>query len=195
MKLLIIAGFLGSGKTTLLLQIARRLSSDSQKIAIIENEMGEIGIDGEYLSLEGLHVQELFGGCICCTLSIGLIETLDQVEQQYQPDLAIIEATGAARPGDIKANVHKYRPELGCIQVITLVDAARYEMLMEVMSPLITAQIQTADIVAVNKIDRVQPETTDQILQQVACLNPQANVMAISIDKGTQLNPLMAALI
>ena len=64
MKLLIIAGFLGSGKTTLLLQIAKHLAASSQRIAIIENEMGEVGVDGEYLTLEGLHVQELLGGCI-----------------------------------------------------------------------------------------------------------------------------------
>ena len=69
MKLLIIAGFLGSGKTTLLLQVAERLAASSLRIAIIENEMGEVGVDGGYLGLEGLHVQELLGGCICCTLA------------------------------------------------------------------------------------------------------------------------------
>ncbi len=85
MKLLIIAGFLGSGKTTLLLQVAKHLAAASQRIAIIENEMGEVGVDGEYLTLEGLHVQELLGGCICCTLAAGLVGTLEKVQRLFQP--------------------------------------------------------------------------------------------------------------
>lgn len=76
MELIIISGFLGSGKTTLLLGMARSLVEASIRVAIIENEVGEIGIDGQYLRQEGLEVQELFGGCICCTLSAGLVPTL-----------------------------------------------------------------------------------------------------------------------
>src|SRR5210317_1406548 len=104
MKLLIIAGFLGSGKTTLLLQVAKHLAAASKRIAIIENEMGEVGVDGDYLTLEGLHVQELLGGCICCTLAAGLVGTLEKVERLFQPDLVILEATGSARPSDITQN-------------------------------------------------------------------------------------------
>ena len=85
MKLLIIAGFLGSGRTTLLLEVARRLVAVPQKIAIIENEVGEIGIDGKYLHQKGLQVQELFGGCVCCTLSADLVSTLEKIEKLYQP--------------------------------------------------------------------------------------------------------------
>jgi len=193
-NLLIIAGFLGSGKTTLLLQVARRLNLSSRRIAIIENEMGEVGVDGEYLNLEGLHVQELFGGCICCTLSSGLLKTMEKVERLYQPDLVMLEATGAARPGAIVVNVRNRRPDVVDIQVITLVDAKRYEMLMEMMTPLLTAQIQAADIVAVNKIDQVEPETVDRITRDVGPLNPRAKVIAISAEEPTCLNALMDGL-
>ncbi len=191
MKLLIIAGFLGSGKTTLLLRIVKQLSAGPQKIAIIENEIGEIGVDGEYLNLEGLQVQELFGGCICCTLSVGLLETLEDLDRLYQPDLVILEATGVARPGDIIENVRKYQSRIQEIQVITLVDACRYEMLLEVMEPLVTGQIGAADIVAVNKIDKVAPEALDQIMQSVAGLNPRAKVTAISADQKLHLNTIL----
>ena len=191
MKLLIIAGFLGSGKTTLLLRIVKQLSAGPQKIAIIENEIGEIGVDGEYLNLEGLQVQELFGGCICCTLSVGLLETLEDLDRLYQPDLVILEATGVARPGDIIDKVRKYQSRIQEIQVITLVDACRYEMLLEVMEPLVTGQIGAADIVAVNKIDKVAPEALDQIMQSVAGLNPRAKVTAISADQKLHLNTIM----
>jgi G3E family GTPase len=108
LKLLLISGFLGSGKTTLLLQIARRLAAASQKVAIIENEVGEIGIDGQYLRREGLEVQEMFGGCVCCTLAVDLVTTLRKLEESVQPDRVILEATGVAPPG---AKVAPQRPK------------------------------------------------------------------------------------
>lgn len=191
MKLLMIAGFLGSGKTTLLLQIARRLSEASLNIAIIENEIGEIGVDGDYLNMNGLHVQELFGGCICCTLATSLVATLQKLEQRYKPDLVILEPTGAAVPGDITANLHNFPSKLGGIHTITILDASRYEMLMEMMEPLLTSQIQAADRVAVNKIDQVNQEMVDRIIQSVGHLNPQAKVNAISAEAQTNLNTLI----
>ena len=194
MKLLIIAGFLGSGKTTLLLQVTKQLAAASQRIAIIENEMGEVGVDGEYLTLEGLHVQELLGGCICCTLAAGLLGTLEKVERLFQPDLVILEATGSARPSDITQNLRDYRADVGAIQIITLVDPSRHEMLMEVMTPLVTAQIQAADIVAVNKIDQVERETVQRTIQSARELNPRARLVASSAEQRTPLDTLMADL-
>ena len=194
MKLLIIAGFLGSGKTTLLLQVAKHLAAASQRITIIENEMGEVGVDGEYLTLEGLHVQELLGGCICCTLAAGLVGTLEKVQRLFQPNLVILEATGSARPSDITKNLREYGKNLDAIQIITLVDPSRHEMLMEVMTPLVTAQIQAADIVAVNKIDQVERETVQRTIQSARELNPRASIVAISAEERTQLDTLMADL-
>ena len=76
MKLLSISGFLGSGKTTLLLRVAREFSKRFSKVAIIENEIGEVSIDSKFLQKEGLEIQELFGGCICCVMQLDLIETI-----------------------------------------------------------------------------------------------------------------------
>ncbi|MCP3954179.1 MAG: GTP-binding protein [Desulfobacterales bacterium] len=191
MKLLIMAGFLGSGKTTLLLRIAKRLSAASLKIAIIENEIGETGVDGDYLNLEGLQVQELFGGCICCTLSSGLIETLEKIEAHYQPELVILEATGAARPGDILTNLKKLQSKVESIQTVTLVDAPRFEMLMEMMTPLLTTQIEAANPVVVNKIDQVQEKTLERIIQTISRLNPGAKISTVSAEKGTNLNSFL----
>ena len=194
MKLLIIAGFLGSGKTTLLLQVAKHLAAASQRIAIIENEMGEVGIDGDYLALEGLHVQELLGGCICCTLASGLVGTLEKVRRLFQPDLVILEATGSARPADVKLTLGDYRADVDSTQVITLVDPSRHEMLMEVMTPLVTAQIQAADIVAVNKIDRVERERVERAIRDARTLNSRASIFAISAEERARLDALMAEL-
>ena len=195
MKLLVIAGFLGSGKTTLLLEVARRLTAASQNIAIIENEVGEIGIDGKYLRQEGLQVQELFGGCICCTLSVDLVSTLQKVEQLFQPVLTIIEPTGLASPGDVVTTVRSYAPMVTDIMVLVLLDAARYELLYEMLTPLLTAQIQSADIVAINKIDAVEGANIDLISKNVNQLNPQARVVAISAEKRINLEPLVMELV
>ena len=195
MKLLIIAGFLGSGKTTLLLEVARRLTAASQNIAIIENEVGEIGIDGKYLRQEGLQVQELFGGCICCTLSVDLVSTLQKVDRLFQPVLTIIEPTGLASPGDVVTTVRSYAPMVTDIMVLVLLDAARYELLYEMLTPLLTAQIQSADIVAINKIDAVDGANIDLISKNVNQLNPQARVVAISAEKRINLEPLVMELV
>lgn len=194
MKLLVIAGFLGSGKTTLLLEVAQRLAAVSQRIAIIENELGEIGIDGKYLRQEGLQVQDLFGGCICCTLSVDLVSTLQKVERLFQPALTIIEPTGLASPGDVVTAVRSYAPMVTDIMVLVLLDATRYEMLYEMLTPLLTAQIQSADIVAINKIDVVDGAHIDIIRKNVNQLNPQARVVAISAEKRINLEPLLREL-
>jgi G3E family GTPase len=194
LKLLLISGFLGSGKTTLLLEIARRWAAASQKVAIIENEVGEIGIDGQYLRREGLEVQEIFGGCVCCTLAVDLVTTLKKLEESVQPDRVILEATGVARPGDIVPTVRRYAPMVDEIQVLSLVDAPRYDMLLEVMNPLVTAQIGAADIVAVNKIDEMDEAGIDRIRRSVADLNEKTRVVAISAEQQINLEDLMGAL-
>jgi len=193
-RLLLISGFLGSGKTTLLLQIARRLSADSRKIAIIENEVGQVGIDGQYLRREGLEVQELFGGCVCCTLSVDLVTTLKKLDRLVQPDRVILEATGVARPGDIVPTVRRYASMVDEIQVLLLVDAPRYEMLLEVMNPLVTAQVGAADLVVINKIDEIDEPGIDRITKSVQGLNGKARVVAISAEKQINLETLMGEL-
>ena len=194
MKLLLISGFLGSGKTTLLLEIARHLAAGSEKIAIIENEVGEVGIDGQYLRREGLEVQEMFGGCICCTLSVDLVTTLKKLDRSFGPETVILEATGIARPGDIIPNVRKYASMVDEILALVLVDGPRYEMLLEVMNPLVTAQIGAADVVVINKIDEMDEAGIEDIRRSVSDLNEKARVVAISAEQKTNLEDLMDAL-
>jgi G3E family GTPase len=193
MKVIIIAGFLGSGKTTLLLQMAKSFSAASKKTAVIENELGEFGVDGDYLELEGLQVKQLLGGCICCTLSSGLVETLENLNRNYSSDIIILEATGAANPGDIVANLGLCRIPIHSIKVITLVDAKRYEMLMKMMTPLLTSQILTADIVIISKIDSVETKIVEHIIHDISIINNYGYIHAASLEKGkmTDLNLIM----
>jgi G3E family GTPase len=194
-NILCIAGFLGSGKTTVLLEVARAMAEDGIKLAVIENEIGEVGVDGGYVREQGLPVRELFGGCICCTLQSGLVETLLAVESEYHPDWVIVEPTGLAAPGDLLGVVVDHCPEVDTIRVLTLVDAPRWPMLLEIVEPLVTAQLDTADVVAVNKIDEVDEEALAAVLSSVRSLAGKASVLPISAGTGAGMKRLLAAVI
>jgi G3E family GTPase len=185
MNLLSIAGFLGSGKTTLLLRVAREFSSRFSKIAIIENEIGEIGIDSQYLRKQGLEIQELFGGCICCVMQLDLIETIKKVEQVVKPDWIILEPTGAADPGDVGKAVRQYSPSVEFICNVVLLDAPRFKMFSEIMIPMLTAQMNAADIVAINKIDEVDSVEVKNITRRVGQLTNDADIVPICAEDGT----------
>jgi G3E family GTPase len=124
-----------------------------------------------------------------------LVSTLEKVERLFQTDLTIIEPTGLASPGDVVTAVRSYAPMVTDIMVLTLLDATRYEMLYEMLTPLLTAQIQSADIVAINKIDVVEGANIDLISKNVNQLNPQARVVSISAEKRINLEPLVMELV
>jgi G3E family GTPase len=191
MNLLSIAGFLGSGKTTLLLRVAREFSSRFSKIAIIENEIGEIGIDSQYLRKQGLEIQELFGGCICCVMQLDLIETIKKVEQVVKPDWIILEPTGAADPGDVGKAVRQYSPSVEFICNVVLLDAPRFKMFSEIMIPMLTAQMNAADIVAINKIDEVDSVEVKNITRRVGQLTNGADIVPICAEDGTGVTGLI----
>ncbi len=194
MNVLCIAGFLGSGKTTILLAAARALTEAGARLAIVENEIGEVGIDGGYVREQGLPVRELFGGCICCTLQSGLVETLRGIDGQYAPDWVVIEPTGLAAPGDMLGPIRDNVPELGEIRVLTVVDAARWEMLLEVVEPLVASQLASADVVAVNKVDDVDEATLAAVLASVRTLAGAAEVLPVSAASGAGMEHLLERL-
>ena len=195
MKLLVIAGFLGSGKTTVLLDLARRMTDRGLSLAIVENEIGEIGVDGEVIRRHGLVVRELFGGCICCTLQTGLAQALRDIEAEFDPDWAVVEPTGLAAPGDITRTVLQLMPSIGSATVLTLVDAERWEMLVEVVEPLVTAQIEAADVIAVNKIDTVGETAAAAVTGAVRSLNAEAPIVLTAAADGRGLQELSEAVL
>lgn len=195
MNLLCIAGFLGSGKTTVLLELARTMTQSGLRLAIVENEIGDVGVDGGYVREAGLPVQELFGGCICCTLQTGLVETLRALEAQYAPDWVVVEPTGLAAPGDLMKTVRTYMPQIARSRVLTLVDAGRWEMLQQVVEPLITAQLEAADVIAVNKIDQVDEAVVAGIEEAVRRANATAVIRRMSAVSGSGMGDLQGCLL
>ena len=191
MRLIIVAGFLGSGKTTLILSIASELVSRGVKVVIIENEVGQIGIDNQYLELEGLRVKKLQSGCICCALSSDLVTTLSRLRESFHPDVIILEPSGVANVAKI-LEIIDCSPS-GSIQrkVVVLVDPMRFKAIMAVTFPFVQESLNVADIVAINKIDRVDQVALGEIKKEISGLTGTAKVAEISALQGTGLRDLM----
>lgn len=173
MHLLVITGFLGSGKTTLLLRLAALACSGGYKVAILVNEVGEIGIDNQVMRRLGLNVWEILGGCICCSLAGDVAGTLEKVKADFDPDLVLLEPTGAADPRNLMNILNRYHgAQFTSMFRVALLDPLRLTMLMAVLSPLITATVQQADLVLINKADAASPEEMAFALETIRQLSP-----------------------
>ena len=189
MKVLLFGGFLGSGKTSVILQAARYLAEefpasgpDSGKpsLVIIENEVGEAGIDDKILKAEGLSVRELFAGCICCTLNAELTVCLNEIQEELSPEWVIIETTGMAVPSRIAETITKFGKGIDSLKTIVVTDAERWDDLITIMPGLIEEQIAEANIVLLNKIDCLEPEQVSEVEESIRIINSSARFYAIS---------------
>lgn len=196
MRLLLIAGFLGTGKTTLLLHAAHHLVSLSKSVVIIENEIGDIGIDGLLLKKKGLEVRELYGGCVCCTMRTDLRSTLLNIKETWNPDYVLIEPTGAAYPGDVIHNILMDVTFITSSRVVMLVDPVRYDMLKTMMTPMLDAQLHSATVVAINRMDEADESTLERVRSDVVKkINGQKPVILISARNEINLDMLFDELL
>lgn len=179
MKLLIFSGFLGSGKTTIVQKVIRGLVAQGESVAIIENEIGKIGIDQELLAETGIRVTPLFGGCVCCQISGDLLVATGKIREELHPDWIVIELTGLAALSRIIDIFGRYGddPQLP-IFAIAVVDASRWDVLYKMATPLMEQQLQGACAVIVNKIDVREPSPA--MLKQMAQLAPGAAILPMA---------------
>lgn len=194
MNILLFGGFLGSGKTSIILQVARYLVETRNKefsawqselgkpsLVIIENEVGETGIDDKILKAEGLSVRDLFAGCICCTLNAELTICLNEIQEELSPQWVIIETTGMAFPDRIAETITKYGKGIDSLKTIVVADAERWDELSTVMPGLIEGQIAKADVILLNKIDCLgELAQVSEVKENVRRINPSALCYAIS---------------
>ena len=164
MRLIILGGFLGTGKTSVLMPVARKIveaagGGDKTRVAIIENEIGQVGIDTAFTDGAGFTTTELFNGCVCCTLAASLMDSLCQLEKDVNPEWVILETTGLARPHDIAESIHRYYDENMNTAVCITVDVNRWSRLKKVVGELLFEQVSNADYVLLNKIDLANPDT------------------------------------
>lgn len=180
MKFLIVGGFLGSGKTSFVIHLAKHLVHDRgiRNVVILENEIGQVGIDDKILQGSGYEVKGLFSGCVCCTMAGELLVNVRMLQKDFDPDWIIMEATGVAMPGTIEESL-KNKLDIDA-QIVCLTDAKRLRKLVRAMAPVITAQLQDADLILVNKSDLVDQESLDQIKSLVREINTSARVESCS---------------
>ncbi len=181
MHLVLITGFLGSGKTTLVIKLARAVAEQGYQSAILVNEIGQIGIDDALMRRLDLNVWEMVSGCICCTLSADLVSTLEMLDRDYDVDLLVLEASGAAEPGNILRTLRFYhgRP-LGGVASISVLDPLRLPELFQVMTPLMSKQIAHADLLLINKADVAAEEQITATRRIAAQVNPGAPLVVAS---------------
>ncbi|WP_340818761.1 GTP-binding protein [Methanolobus sp. WCC4] len=186
MEAIIIGGFLGSGKTTTVINVGKELAERGNTVAIIVNEVGEVGIDGDLISKYGLDTKEITNGCICCTLKINMKTTLTELYNSYNPDYILVEPSGIAFPNLIKKELElmDFRDKLRVAPLVTLIDGSRFKDIMKSVKVYALRQIEDAEILAINKTDLIEPIRVPILEESVQQLNPEAKVIKMSSNKG-----------
>jgi G3E family GTPase len=177
-KVDIISGFLGSGKTTLIKKLMAEKLHD-EKLVIIENEFGEIGIDGSILKESGIEVKEINSGCICCTLVGDFGKSIEEVLHKYKPDRIIIEPSGVGKLSDIlKACDSLSSKDLLTINmVITVVDILKYKMYILNFGEFYENQIKHAKTIILSRSQKAEADKLVKFTGEIGKLNPKANII------------------
>ena len=185
-KIDIFSGFLGAGKTTLIKKLIKE-SFAGQKVVLIENEFGEIGIDGGFLKESGIQINELNAGCICCSLVGDFRAALQQVVEQYHPDRIVIEPSGVGKLSDVTRAVEGVAEHLD-VQLssfVTVADVNKVKMYMKNFGEFYDDQISHASCII---LSRTQNATEEKIAAAVAMLrekNPTASIVTTAWDALT----------
>ena len=185
-KIDIFSGFLGAGKTTLIKKLIKE-SFAGQKVVLIENEFGEIGIDGGFLKESGIQINELNAGCICCSLVGDFRAALQQVVEQYHPDRIVIEPSGVGKLSDVTRAVEGVAEHLD-VQLssfVTVADVNTVKMYMKNFGEFYDDQISHASCII---LSRTQNATEEKIAAAVAMLrekNPTATIVTTAWDALT----------
>lgn len=200
MKITQIAGFLGCGKTTLLLKLSRQLAGDGQrKVALVVNEIGEIPVDGKVMEESGMQVKDIGGGCICCEVASTFAKTIYRLYKEFKPDHVLVEPTGVAVPHQVKlaARMGGRDAKISLGPAIVLFDATRpAELLdMDMLGQLVTTQVKDADIIAISKVDAVDPASVEQSAQKVRALNATADIQNLSSFNDLGIDQLMQSIL
>lgn len=190
MQILLFGGFLGSGKTTTILQVAKEITTiRKETVVIIENEIGEAGVDDQLLTGSGLQVRPLFGGCVCCQITGDLVAAVDEIVKTIHPVWLIIEMTGLAVPGKVAAFIKQYDSSHSKCKTVTIVDAGRWPELKEVLEPLVMSQVKESDLVIINKID-VEGADVAGTLADIQSIVGQVPILSTSASKPFPLSLL-----
>ena len=182
-KVDIISGFLGAGKTTLIQKLIKEVFA-GQKVVLVENEFGEIGIDGGFLKEAGIVVNEINGGCVCCTLQGDFQEALKKVVETYEPDHIIIEPSGVGKLSDILSIVRSVEG-LECNSYSAVVDAKRCKIYHKNFKEFFDDQIATATCVILSRTQECTHDVLHQDVHIIHELNHEAHIITTPWEELT----------
>ena len=184
-KVNVISGFLGAGKTTLIKKLLTG-SLRNEKVVLLENEYGEIGIDGGFMKDAGITVTELNAGCICCTLAGDFQAAVDQLIDTYHPDRILVEPTGVGKLSEILSAVEKAKerhPEIETGGSATVVDAGKCRMYMKSFGEFFLDQIKSASTVIFSRTQLLSPDRVEKSRALVAEAHPDARIITTPWDE------------
>lgn len=189
-KIDIISGFLGAGKTTFIKKMIDEAFKGEQ-IVLIENEFGEVGIDGGFLKDAGIQITEMNSGCICCSLVGDFGKNLNEVITKYHPDRILIEPSGVGKLSDVMKSVIDIEKEqpVKLNALVTVVNALKASKQMKAFGEFFNNQIEYATTVILSRSQNATPEQLEFCVKQIQALNPKASVITTDWDaiKGEQI--------
>ena len=184
-KIDIYSGFLGAGKTTLIKKMIEEAYC-GQKLVLIENEFGQIGIDGGFLQEAGINITEMNSGCICCSLVGDFGKALTQVISDYAPDRIIIEPSGVGKLSDVIAAVKKVTEhDVSIGYTAAVVDAGKVKVYMKNFGEFYNNQIETANVIFLSRTDSIAQQKLDNAIAMLREHNPNATIVTTPWDQLT----------
>ena len=189
-KIDIISGFLGAGKTTFIKKLLQEAISGEQ-VVLIENEFGEIGIDGGFLKDSGIEIREMNSGCICCSLVGDFGKSLSEVLTKYKPDRIIIEPSGVGKLSDVMKAVIDVSADMDVAlnSAVTIVDATKCKMYMKNFGEFFNNQIENAGTVVLSRTDITDTAKIQKDVEMIREKNPKAAIVTTPLAElgGSQL--------
>lgn len=198
-KIDIISGFLGSGKTTLIKKLLKACDEQKEKIVLIENEFGEVGIDGELVKREGFEVFEISKGCVCCSMKNDFIFTLSQIIEKIKPDRILFEPSGIFVPTEILSILKTPDFSTKCIlnSLISVVDSVNFIKQSFKYTMFFEKQIESANLIILSKVQLIEPNQVDEIIRKLKKINSNALIVTQNwqhLSSSDLLNLLRPAL-
>ena len=184
-KIDIISGFLGAGKTTLIKKLLAE-AYQGEKLVLIENEFGEISIDGGFLKDSGVQVSEMSSGCICCSLVGDFNKALKEVHEKYQPDRILIEPSGVGKLSDVIVaveNTVKDVPDMKLNSFVTVADAGKVKVYMKNFGEFYNNQIESAGTVILSRTQKLSQEKLEAAAALLRQKNPAAAIITTPWDQ------------
>ena len=181
----VISGFLGAGKTTLIKKLLKD-GLQGEKVVLIENEFGEIGIDGGFLKEAGIQITEMNSGCICCTLVGDFAKALQEVLSQYAPDRILIEPSGVGKLSDVVEAVHGIADKMPEVQLggsVTVADVSKCKMYMKNFGEFYNNQIESAGTIVLSRTQKASEDKVEECVQLIREHNPKATIITTPWDE------------